>query len=220
MFCSKCGKTIDDNATFCSFCGSPTGQASNAQQSAPQNTMPQYGAPQYGSSGASFLAIVGNLSGKVVDYINRSVRGSLIVLGILTIIGAIGSMVSAVGLANGKLFGAMAATHIDSFYYLSRVPAIIAFSLSVLALVFSALTTQRSLFSYISACGGVIMFIFNFVMYSGYVSFAKSIFSSKLRVGGIVVASIFLIIGSLIMIASCAIIILKKENIVKFKPKF
>lgn len=227
MFCSKCGKTIDDNATFCGFCGNPVGQAANApQNSAPQNTMPQYGTPQYGApqyggnGGASFMAIMGNLSGKVVDYINKSVRGSLIMLSILTIIGSIGSMVSVVGFAKKDLFGVMAATHIDSFYYLSRVPAIIAFSLSILALAFSILTKQRSLFSYISACSGVLMFIFNFVMYGGYKSFLKTFFSSKIQTGGVVVAGIFLIIGSLAMIASCAVMILRKEDIIKFKPKF
>lgn len=53
MFCSKCGKTIDDNAAFCSFCGNViSGAAPSApvevppQQQVPQQQVPQQ-APQY-----------------------------------------------------------------------------------------------------------------------------------------------------------------------------
>ncbi|GEM_PF-3271277 len=35
MYCSKCGKEIPDNSTFCPFCGAPT---ANAQQAQNQNT--------------------------------------------------------------------------------------------------------------------------------------------------------------------------------------
>lgn len=249
MFCSKCGKTIDDNAPFCGFCGAPTGVAPDAapqpvpqqapqpapQPVAPQNNVPQYGAPQgmpqpqpqYGS-GAGF-----SLDQKMIDIINKSIRSSLIVLSVLVIIGAIGSMAVAGGLASafktGDTSGLGAAMGAQAFYNLARVPAIIAFGISIGGLVFTMLTKQRSLFSYLSVGAGLILFIFNFVMYGGYVSFATSIYSGGLsslfggsgglKIGGIIVAGIFLLLGALAMIACSLAIILKKEDIIKFKPK-
>ena len=246
MFCSKCGKTIDDNATFCGFCGAPQTPApqtgapqyaapqNNAPQygapqnnvpqyGAPQNGAPQYGAPQYGAPQNGMYpnqAMSGfslNLEPKLVDIINKSLRGALILLGILTLIGAIGSMGSAGAIVGGNFLAAM---NVEGFYNLARVPAIIAFSLSVLGLGFTIFTKQRSLFSYISAAAGLILFIFNFVMYGGYVTFAKSLLSLKPNIAGIVVSGIFLIIGALALIAASLVIILKKEDIIKFKPKF
>ena len=226
MFCSKCGKTIDDNATFCGFCGAPTNNAANAvmngapQQSAPQygtpqQNAPQYGAPQYNAQPVS-TGFTLNLDPKMVDIINKALRGVLALLGLLTFIGAIGTMASVGSLASGNILGAAG---IQGFYYLARVTAIIGFSLSLLGAVFTFLTKQHSLFSYISCGIGIIMFIFNFVMYGGFVSFALSSYGS-LKMGGIIVSGIFLIISALAMIASSVIIIMKKEDIIPFKPKF
>lgn len=263
MFCSKCGKTIDDNAPFCGFCGAPTGVASTPaapqpapqpvipQNTVPQNTMPQNNVPQYGApqnpqgnvpqygapqqpqqqygGGFSF-----SLDAKTTDIINKSIRSALIVLSILIIIGAIGFMAVAGGLASafktGNTAGLMAAGGVEHFYNLSRVPAIIAFVISIGGLVFTMLTKQRSLFSYISVGAGLLLFIFNFVMYGGYVSFANSILTGGLsslfggvggiKVGGIIVAGIFLLIGAIAMIACSAVIMLKKEDIIKYKPKY
>lgn len=281
MFCSKCGKTIDDNAPFCGFCGAPTGVASNVadpvpqpapqpvipqntvpqnnvpqygapqnnvpqygapqnnvpQYGAPQNNVPQYGAPQNGmpqQPQAQFGGAGFSLDAKMIDIINKSIRSALIVLSVLVIIGAIGSMAVAGGLSSalktGNTAGLGAAMNAEGFYNLSRVPAIIAFGISILGLAFTMFTKQRSLFSYLSVGAGLLLFIFNFVMYGGYVSFATSLYtggfsslfggSGGIKVGGIVVAGIFLLLGALAMIACSLAIILKKEDIIKFKPKF
>lgn len=267
MFCPNCGKTIDDNATFCGFCGSPTGVAASTpvaepqpapspvipQNTVPQNTVPQYTAPQnvapqniapqnpmpQGSvppyapvqqqptvGGAGF-----SLDAKTTDIINKSIRGALIILSILIIIGSIGSMAVAGAIStafktlNTSALGS--ASDAKAFYDLARVPSIIAFVISAGGLAFTIFTKQRSLFSYICAGAGLLLFIFNFVMYGGYVSLWTSLtFSSwtslltGVKTGGIVVASVFLLISALIMAAASVIIILKKEDIIKFKPKF
>ena len=266
MFCSKCGKTIDDNAPFCGFCGAPTGVAPDAapsavpqpapqpipkpvpqptdtqnaapQYTAPQNGAPQYNAPQNGmyqpqpqgqfSSGFSL-----SLDPKMIDIINKALRGALAVLSLLIIIGAIGSMAVAGTISSAFTTGntsSLTAAGMQAFYNLARVPAIIAFVLSVAGLIFTVVTKQRSLFSYISAGAGLILFIFNFVMYGGYMTLAKSLlgalgslFSGSFsgpNVSGIVVSAIFLLLGALAMIASSAVIIMKKEDIISYKPKY
>ena len=220
MICNKCGKEIDDSATFCIFCGAPV------SGDAPQPTPAQNSTVQYGASPEQSAPINLNitLDAKMIDIIRKVLCGALALLSLLTIIGAIGSMATAGTLTNPKAsYTALlsAATSMQGFYYLARVPAIIAFSLSVLGLGFSIFTKQRSLFAYACACAGVLMFIFNFVLYGGYVSFAKTtLLSASPKIGGIVVSGIFLIISSLIMIASSAVVILNKEDIVKYKPKF
>lgn len=253
MFCSKCGKEINDDAVFCGFCGAPVNAApvTNAvpqesvpqpsvpepvapQMSVPQSAAPQtnaqqpaftqvnnqnvnYNAPQGGMPAQPAQPISVNLSfkldQKMIGYINIGLRGVLAILGLLTIIGAIGTMASTGALLKGDI---MAALNIPGFVGLARVPAIIAFSLALLGAIFTALTKQRSLFSYISAGVGVIMFIFNFVLLGGFSSLVS--FTSKPNMGGIVVAGIFLIISALAMIACSAVIILKKEDIIPFKP--
>ena len=241
MFCTKCGKEIDDGAAFCISCGAPVSKSTAAagpmpqdvtpqapaQGAAPLNSAPQYVAPQNGSfpNQAAPVNLSISLDEKMIGIIRKALCGVLALLSIMVIIGAIGSMAVAGTLSNpGKAsYSALlsAATNMQGLYYLARVPAIIAFSLSVLGLGFSMFTKQRSLFAYVCACAGVLLFIFNFVLYGGYVSFAKSgLLSSSPKIGGIIVSGIFLIIGSLIMIASSAVVILNKEDIVNYKPKY
>lgn len=256
MFCPNCGKTIDDNATFCGFCGSPTGVAPSApvaepqpapqpvipqntaapmpqQYVAPQNPVPQGSVPPYAqaqqqpaASGAGFT-----LDAKMTSIIDKSIRGVLILLSLLIIIGAIGSMAvaGAISTAFKTLDSSVltAANGAKAFYGLARVPSIIAFVISLGGLGFSIFTKQRSLFSYICAGAGLLLFIFNFVMYGGYVSLITSLtFSSwtsllsGVKTGGIIVASIFLLISALIMAGASVIMILNKEDIIKFKPKY
>ncbi len=262
MFCSKCGKEINDDAAFCVFCGAPVNAAPAAdsvpQPSEPQMSVPQpvpqptapqpvpqpvesqQSAPQMNAQQPSFTQVNNqnvnynqgqpaqseqpvsvnlsfSLDQKMIGYINIGLRGVLALLGLLTIIGSIGTMATVGALLGGDF---KAALSIEGFYYLARVPAIIAFSLSVLGAIFTLLTKQRSLFSYISAGVGLILFIFNFVMYGGFMSIVSSALSGKPSMGGIVVSGIFLIIGSIAMIACSVIIILKKEDIVPYKPNF
>ncbi|MDE6731332.1 MAG: zinc ribbon domain-containing protein [Oscillospiraceae bacterium] len=264
MFCPNCGKTIDDNAPFCGFCGAPTGVAASApapepapaqpvipQNPVPQNTVPQYTAPQapQASQQAQYTApqqqyaapqqqTVGgagfSLDAKTIDIINKCIRAALILLSILIIIGAIGSMAVAGAISSAfKMLdtsGLGAVTDAKAFYGLARVPAIIAFVISIGGLAFTILTKQRSLFSYICAGVGVLLFIFNFVLYGGYVSLATSLYTSSfsslfgglsgVKIGGIIVAGIFLLLGALAMIAASLAIILNKEDIIKYKPKY
>lgn len=249
MFCSKCGKEVNDDAVFCVFCGTPLNavpvtngavQESVPQPSAPQMSVPQPSAPQMNAGQPTFTQVNNQnvnyntpqggipnqpaqpvsvnlsfkLDQKMIGYINIGLRAVLAILGLLTIIGAIGTMASTGALLGGDF---MAALNIPGFVGLARVPAIIAFSLSVLGVVFTVLTKQRSLFSYISAGVGVVMFIFNFVLMGGFSSLI-SLSSGKTNMGGIVVAGIFLILSSLAMIACSVIIILKKEDIIPVKP--
>ncbi len=251
MFCSKCGKEINDDSTFCGFCGAPVNavpvtngapqdiipQPTVPQPNAPQMSVPQpngqqpsftqvnnanvnYNAPQGGIPNQPAQPVSVNLNfklePKLIDYINKGLRAVLVVLSLLTIIGSIGTMASMGSLLNGNF---MAALNVPGLVGLARVPAIIAFSLSVLGVVFTVLTKQRSLFSYISAGVGIIMFVFNFVLLGGFSSLIN-LSSGKMSMGGIVVAGIFLIISSLTMIACSVIIILKKEDIVPIKPNF
>lgn len=47
MFCSHCGKPLEDGAQFCSNCSAPVEPAAAPQGYAPQaENMPPYGAPQ------------------------------------------------------------------------------------------------------------------------------------------------------------------------------
>lgn len=244
MFCTKCGKEINDNSTFCNFCGAPVSNAAKAvpqpapeqssapQSSAPQNSVPQNSAPQYGmpqngqypAQPSAPINVSFSLDAKMIGIIRKAVCGVLALLSLLIIIGAIGSMAVAGTLSSSKSsYSALisAASNMQGLYYLARVPAIIAFIVSVLGLGFSIFTKQRSLFAYVCACAGVLLFIFNFVLYGGYVSFAKSsLLSGSPKIGGIIVSGIFLIISSLIMIASSAAIVLNKEDIVNYRPKF
>ena len=314
MFCPKCGKEIDDNATFCGFCGTPlkseinevsvgapqtvpqptvsqmtapqaavpqptapqmtapqaaipqptapqmtapqaavpqptapqmtAPQAAVPQPTAPQMTAPQapifqqttpqgvtqFGAPQATPSAGFNL----NLAPKTIDLINKVIRGALVLLSLLILIGSIGTMASAgsvVSVFSGNTAAAeLGAKSLIPFMNLARVPAIIAFSLSVLGLVFTILTKQKSLFSYVCAGVGVIMFVFNFVMYGGALSFGTSLYSSAFSamlgvadtpsIGGIVVGGIFLIICAVAMAVASLVILLNKESIVKFRPKY
>lgn len=197
MFCSKCGKEIDNNATFCQFCGNPINAAANS--------VPQYNAPQ--NNGIQNQPVsVGfslNLAPNVANLVRKVLFGILGVLGILVLIGSIGTMATFNSLMNGKLSAARA---LYSFYGLARVPAILTFSFSVLGAIYTYITKQNSLISYISAGIGLLMFIFNFVLYGAN------------GIGGVNVSCIFLLLGALAMIASAAAVILNKEDILnKFK---
>lgn len=252
MFCSKCGKTIDDNATFCSFCGnSVNGAASSAsvettpqnavpqqgapqygapqqaapqygapqqgapqqgapQYGAPQQGAPQYGAPQYGAPQGQYgyPAQSGfTLTPAVINIINMILKGTLAVLGLLILIGSIGSMASLGAGENATSYSAMvkAAESLKNFMGLARVPAIIAFSFAIIDAVFSYLTKQKSILTYINAGIGVILFVFNFVMYG-----CVNEDGSK---GGFIVACVFLLIGSVALLISTIITLLKKEHL-------
>ena len=179
MFCTKCGKEIEDNSTFCNFCGAPVNNVPNvAVNAAPQQTSVQNSTPQYNAGGVFqndavpdqpvSVSLNVDLDAKTIGLIRMILFGVLALLSVLVIIGSIGSMATTSTLADPKAsYSAMvsAAASMKVMYYLARVPAIIAFSLSVLGLGFSIFTKQRSLFAYVSACAGVLMFIFNFVMY-------------------------------------------------------
>lgn len=277
MICSKCGKTIDDNATFCGFCGAPASNASElvtngapqgvvpqpvAQNAvpqptasqfgvpqptaaqpmasgfgAPQNNAPQYGAPQQGAQqfgapqgtapqyGAPQAATTGggftlNLAPNVVDIINKVLRGLLAVLAILIIIGSIGTMASIGSIKKSSgLSGLTALQSLIGFSNLARIPAIVSFALALGGAVFAYLTKQRSLFAYIAAGAGLLMFIFNFFLakFSGIMAMLTLTEGS---VGAAVVGSIFLLISAVVMIVCSVVIIFKKEDIVKFKPNF
>lgn len=233
MFCSKCGKTIDDNATFCSFCGAtqtPAAQNAAPQQAAPQQGVPQYGAPQQGApqygapqQGApQYGAPQGQygypaqpaptLTPASMNVINMIFKGVLAVLGILVLIGAIGSLASLGAGENATTIDAQnkAIKAIQDFVGLARVPAIIAFSFAVVDAVFTFATKQRSVLTYVNAGIGVILFTFNFVMYGSLNDGSKS---------GFIVAGVFLLIGSVALLISTALTLLKKEQLL-FRPKY
>lgn len=209
MFCTKCGKEIEDTSTFCKFCGAPVGNT--AAPSAPvQNAAPQqnsqFATPQF-SGGIPML----NLDPKIVDLLNKILRGGIALVGLLAIIGAIGTMGS-VGSAMSNPWSAVTALlALYNFMVLLRVAAIIAFILTLGGVGFTILTRQRSLFSYISGVLGLLIFVFHFIMF-GMVGAAA--------LGGLIVFSIFEILLSAALIGSSVIILLKKEDIIKFKPKF
>lgn len=212
MFCSKCGKEIDDTSTFCNYCGNPVNaaapaapQPTPAQNSAPQYSAPQNAAPQFN---AGFTI---NLAPHVIEMINKILRGGLAVVGLLALIGSIGTMGSMASLMSNPFSIYTSGIALYNFMVLLRVACIITFVLTVGGAVFTALTKQRSLFSYISGCIGLLMFIFHFIMF-GMVGAAL--------VGGVIVFAIFQILLSAALIAASVIILLKKEDIIKFKPKF
>lgn len=293
MFCSKCGKTIDDNATFCNFCGSPvTNAAAPAandapvapqvvsqpaapqsapqqytapQQSAPQYGAPQQGAPQYGApqqgapqygapqqsapqygapqQGApqygapqqgvpqygapqqgypQYGAPQGQygypsqpgptLSPYAINIINKILKGTLAVLGLLVLIGAIGTLASYGAYENATTYNAQAKASeaARNFMGLARVPAIIAFSFAVIDAVFTFLTKQKSMLTYINAGIGVILFTFNFVLY-GCAGEADG-------KAGLIVSCVFLLVGGVALLISTLITLLNKERQL-FRPR-
>ena len=232
MFCTKCGKEIDDSATFCIYCGAPVNGGENAvPQSVPQptpaqNDVPQFSAPQFNAqqNSAPQFAAGGtgfsvNLAPNVVDIINKILRGLLIVLAILILIGSIG-MLASIGGAEKTNDPVKLVTGMVTFANLARVPAIISFVLALGGAVLAFLTKQRSLFAYI-ACGfGLLMFVFNFFLARFSSLWAMLVSITKLSFGPPIVGSIFLLISAVGMIVCSLVILLKKEDIIKFKPKF
>lgn len=210
MFCTKCGKEIDDNATFCKFCGTAlNGAAPAAPQQAPvQNSMPQYGAPQNGAPQSTAGGFSLNLAPNVIDLINKILRGSIALVALLTLIGAIGTLGTTGSILSNPFSAITGAVTLYNFMMLLRVASIIAFSLSVAGCVFTVMTKQRSLFSYISAAIGVLIFIFQFILFGAP------------GVGVVIVFSILLILLAAALVGASMVIILKKEDIIKFKPKF
>ncbi len=76
MFCSNCGKQIDDNAQFCSFCGATT--QPNTQNTYTQPTPASLGVnTQFSMKWYKFLIYFGLFAGAVVNLIN----GFMIVTG-------------------------------------------------------------------------------------------------------------------------------------------
>lgn len=207
MFCSKCGKEIENGAAFCKFCGNSLNTATNSA--------PQYGAPQNG--GYQNQPIVSgfalNLAPNVIDIIKKVLFGILGLLGILVLIGAIGNMATVGAIMNGDY---MAAMSLQDFFYLARVPAIIAFIFSAILIAFTYLAKQNRLFPFIAGGAGVVLFVFNFVLYGGYMSltFGTS-YSAKPNIAGIIVPCVFLLLGALVMIGAAVLVILKKEYIVE-----
>lgn len=256
MFCSKCGKEIEDTSTFCKFCGAPVENAASApvqpvqpvqdvmpqpvqnvapqpaqdvipqpaQNVAPQNPQygapqaPQYGAPQapqYGAPQNPQFTQVGfslNLEPNVVDIINKILRGAIALVALLVLIGSIGTMASTGYIMSNlltmtSLQAASTAMALYNFMVLLRVASIITFVLTIGGGVFTFLTKQGSLFSYISAGLGLLIFIFHFILFAA-------------GAGGVVALAIFLMIFALALIGASVIMLLNKEDIIKFKPKF
>ena len=234
MFCTKCGKQIDDSSTFCNFCGAPvTNSAGAAPQAVPQPTPtqsapPQFGAPQndapqfstpQGVSGGAGL----NLAPNVVDLINKILRGILLLLAVLVLIGSIGTLASVGKASSGNTTSVTSSFNLlkglIAFSNLARIPAIISFVLAAGGAVFAFLSKQRSLFAYI-ACGfGLIMFIFNFFLVK-FSSLRAMITLTKSSFGAAIVGSIFLLISAVGMIVCSLVIILKKEDMIPFRPNF
>lgn len=220
MFCTKCGKEIDNNSTFCNFCGAPVSRPQNAagvpqptpaqsstpqysepQYGAPQNTSPQYGAPQFGAGGFTL-----NLAPNVVDMINKILRGAIVLVGLLTLIGAIGTLGTTASIMSNPFSAFTSAVTLYNFMVLLRVASIITFVLTLGGAVFTFLTKQSSLFSYISAGIGILIFIFHFILFGAG------------GVGAVIVFSIFLIILAVAIMGTSVLILLNKEDIInKFK---
>ena len=218
MFCTKCGKSIDDNVAFCPFCGAPVNNAANtsvnaapqgapmqtpAQISAPQYSAPQFVAPQFGVGGSGF-----NPASNVVDLINKILRGVIAIVGLLTLIGAIGTLGTTASILSSPISVFTKARTLYNFMVLLRVAAIITFILTLGGAVFTFLTKQRSLFSYISAGIGLLIFIFHFILFGAS------------GVGAVIVFCIFLMLLAVALIGASVIIILNKEDIIPFKPNF
>lgn len=203
MFCPTCGKTIDDNAPFCGFCGATTGVAASApapsseqpaqpvipQNPAPQNTVPQFTAPQspapqYAApKPASSFKL--NIDPKVADFIKLAISAILAVLAVLTLIGSIGTLATLGKLKDymtygGDLDSLDSIRLIDNlliFVNLARTPAIISFGLAVCGVVVAYSTKQKIMFPCVQAGVGLIMFVFNFllVQVSGMFQLAKMV---------------------------------------------
>lgn len=186
------------------------------QYGAPQQGAPQYGAPQYGAPQGQYgyPAQTGPvLTPAARNIINMLFKGSLAILGLLILIGAIGSLASLGAGENATTYSAQLKAYesLRNFIGLARVPAIIAFSFAVIDAVFTFLTKQKSVLTYINAGIGVILFTFNFVMYGCF----SSDDGSK---AGFIVASVFLLVGSVALIISTMITLLKKEQLL-FRPR-
>lgn len=202
MFCIKCGKEIEDNSTFCKFCGASVGSTDNAAESAPQPV--QTGAAQPVMNGFYL-----NLAPNVVDLINKILRGAIAVVGLLVLIASIGTLATTASVFSNPFsasYNSLLALY--NFMILLRVASIIAFSLSVAGCVFTIMTKQRSLFSYISAAISVLIFVFHFIVFAAN------------GMGVVIVFCIFQILLSIALIGASVIIIMNKEDIIKFKPKF
>lgn len=192
MFCSKCGKTIDDNAPFCGFCGAPTGksaetvtngapQAAAPQPAAPQQAAPQYGmpqAPQYGTpqtpqyGAANNSGAILNLQPNVINWIKIGLLGVIAVLSLLALIGSIVTLGSIGTIYSGGLGGLGAISSLYGAMMMVRVTSIICFSFCVIGVVFNILAKQNWTLMYICAGLGVLIFVFNFVLFSEAVIFA------------------------------------------------
>lgn len=201
MFCIKCGKEIEDSASFCKFCGAAVSNAGTGAADAPQSVQP----------GAAQPIIIGfslNLAPNVVDMINKLLRGAVAIVGLLVLIGSIGTLGITASVMSNPHKGINTLLALYNFMMLLRVSSIIAFSLTIAGCVFTIMTKQRSLFSYISAALSTLIFIFHFIVFgaSGF--------------GVVIVFSIFLILLSIALMGASVIIIMNKENIVNFKPKF
>lgn len=194
MFCPKCGKTIDDNAPFCGFCGATTGVAASAPVAeqpaqpvipqnpapaapAPQNTAPQYAAPQnpvpqYAAAPKPASSFKLNLDPQVASFIRMAISAILAVLAVLVLIGSIGTLASLGKLKSSMTFGSglddvEGIRIIDNllvFVNLARTPAIISFGLAACGAVVAYLSKQKIMFPCISAGVGLIMFVFNFLL--------------------------------------------------------
>lgn len=218
MFCIKCGKQIDDNSTFCNFCGAPTNNAASAApqsapQSAPQTTMPvqnsvpQYGAPQPMAGGAGL-----NLAPNVIELINVIIRGALAISALLVIIGCIGTMGtlgSIVKSALSSLFGSTSALEktaraLYNFVVMIRVWAIITFAISVAGAVFTAITKQKLKDAYVCAGIGAFVFIFHFIMFG---------LASAAIMAGAVAFGIIMILLSITIISLSVYTVLKNGYI-------
>lgn len=189
MFCPNCGKTIDDNAPFCGFCGVTTGIAASApvaEQPAqpvipqnpspqPQNTaVPQNPVPQYAAAPKPASSFKLNLDPQVASFIRTAISAILVVLAVLVLIGSIGTLATLGKLNSSMTFGSdfddvESIRLIDNllvFVNLARTPAIISFGLAVCGAVVAYLSKQKITFPFISAGVGLIMFVFNFLLVS------------------------------------------------------
>lgn len=188
MFCTKCGKTIDDNAPFCGFCGAPTGAAPDAApQPAPQPApqQPQNGVyqqpqqPQYGASNSTGSGL--NLSQNNINWIKLGLLGVIAILSLLVLIASICVLSNTGAALHGNYLVALKLPGLITF---ARVSAILCFSFSVLGVVFTVLVKQPWKLLYVCAGISVIMFVFNFVL-GGWIK--------AMSVAPIIVSGIFLL---------------------------
>ena len=201
MFCSKCGKEIDDTATFCNYCGNPVNaDASAAPQPAPvQNSAPQYSAPQ--NAAPQFNAGVNlNLAPKTVDLIDLIIKGLIAVMGLMMIIGCIGSMASLSSIfknALGSLFGSSSKLEntlkaLQGFLVIIRISAIVTFVAGIAGVVFAVLTKKKSTATFVTVGIGTLMFIFHFIMFG---------LGASVILGGLIAFGIILIILAITLIS-------------------